>query len=221
MTRQIIVNFHGLGTPPDRIEAAERPYWSPVAQFEHILNRTSGRTDVDYTFDDGNKTDLEIAAPLLAKHGRTAAFYVLTGRLDDADYLSASDIKTLMALGMRIGLHGRDHIDWRRADDAQWRDETITAREQVAALCGRPVDAVSIPFGAYNRSVMSRLKSAGFNLILTTDEGPCDDRQQVRNRTSIRSDMDHDDIDAILAGRCSPKVALRRALSTFARRHLV
>ncbi|MDB5454162.1 MAG: polysaccharide deacetylase [Caulobacteraceae bacterium] len=221
MSRRIIITFHGLGEPPDWIDAAEKRYWVPVPLFEDIVARTAARPEVEYTFDDGNRSDFDVAAPLLRRHGRVGGFYVLTGRLGHSAYLTPADVRALCEQGMTIGLHGRDHVDWRNLDDRQLAEETIEARNRLAEVAGQPVTAVSIPFGAYNRRVMRHLAACGYQAILTTDGGLADDRSRVRNRTSIRSDMTTAEIDAILAGRASPASSLRRAASTFVRRRLV
>jgi peptidoglycan/xylan/chitin deacetylase (PgdA/CDA1 family) len=221
MTRQVVLAFHGLGEPPDRIEADERPYWIPVALFEDIVARTAARPDVRYTFDDGNLSDLEQGAPILRRFGRSGDFFVLTGRLEQPGYLSPDDVRRLIGMGMTIGLHGRDHLDWRRIGPAQLIEETVTARNVLAEVCGRPIEAVSIPFGAYNRRVLSHLRDCGYATILTVDGGIADDGEQVRNRTSIRSDMDAATLAATLAGQASPWAQLRRMASTFARRRLI
>jgi peptidoglycan/xylan/chitin deacetylase (PgdA/CDA1 family) len=221
VSRRIILNFHGLGEPPAWIEAAERPYWAPIALFEDLVARTASRPDIEYTFDDGNRSDLDVAVPILRRHGRTAGFYILTGRLEHRAYLAADDVRALVDQGMSVGLHGRDHLDWRRLDDRQMAAETIEARDRLAGIVGRPVTAVSIPFGAYNRRVLRSLTALGYETILTTDGGASDSTQRVRNRTSIRSDMGPAELEAILAGRSSLAEGLRRTASTFLRRHVV
>jgi peptidoglycan/xylan/chitin deacetylase (PgdA/CDA1 family) len=221
MSRQLILAFHGLGEPPAEIDADEKPYWIPVPIFETIVRKTASRPEVVYTFDDGNRSDVVEAVPILQRFGRTGSFFILTGRLYQPGYLSPDDIRAMQRLGMTIGLHGRDHVDWREASDDRLRIETIQARQELAELCGEPIEAVAIPFGAYNRRVMSHLQSCGFSAIMTTDKGYARGDHIVRNRTSIRSDMNEAAIDATLAGRSSPPAALKRMAATYLKRHIV
>jgi peptidoglycan/xylan/chitin deacetylase (PgdA/CDA1 family) len=221
MSRQIVINFHGIGAPPAAIEDDERPYWVDIDMFTKIVERAAPRPEVSFTFDDGNRSDLEQAAPLLARLGRTGEFFVLTGRLDRAGYLTPADLHALRDMGMGIGLHGRDHVDWRRLDEAALAAETIEARNTLSQAAGCPIDTVSVPFGAYNRSLIKHLFSCGYAAINTSDGGTTDTTASIRNRTSVRCDMSPETIDAIIAGRSAPAAALRRTLSTFARRHLV
>lgn len=221
MTRQIILNFHGLGRPPAWIEESERPYWVDIELFREVVERTAGRPDVSFTFDDGNRSDLDAAAPILLEHRRTAIFFILTGRLDHPSYLSPADLKQLAGMGMRLGLHGRDHVDWRRLDQRVLVQETIEARQVLAEAAGVPIEDVSVPFGAYNRRVVNHLRRSGFNAIFTSDGGAANTRNRIRNRTSLRSDMSRKVLDMIIAGRSAPRDHVRRGVSTFARRYII
>lgn len=215
------INFHGVGVPHVGVPAHEVPYWLGEARFAEVVGwiaaaQVQGR-DVRVTFDDGNVSDLERAAPVLARHGVRATFFVLTGRLDDPRYLSRGQVRQLQALGHGIGLHGRDHLDWRGLDEAALAAETVGARAVLAEVAGVAIDEVAVPFGAYDRRVMARLKAAGFAAIHTSDGGPARDGALVRPRTSVRSDMDDAAVHAILAGRPSAARRLRRALSMWRR----
>lgn len=215
------INFHGVGVPHAAVPADEVPYWLSVARFAEVVARiaklkASGR-DLRITFDDGNSSDLLEAAPILARHGLLAEFFVLTGRFDDPRYLSPAQLCELSALGHGIGLHGRDHVDWRRLDGAGLAAETTGARAALAEVTGRMATSVAIPFGAYDRRVMAALKVAGFTAIHTSDGGPARDGALVRPRTSLRSDMDDGEVDAILAGAVSPLGRFRRYASMWRR----
>ena len=218
-----ILNFHGIGEPPGGVDEEERPYWVSEARFREILalaDRHRRARRIVFTFDDGNRSDLAIAAPALAASGRSGAFYVLAGRFDDPRYLSREDCRALTAMGMEVGLHGRHHVDWRRLGEAALADEVDEAREEIAAAAGAPVTGVGIPFGAYDKRVMRYLMARGFCQIRTSDGGAADSERQVQNRTSIRSDMPMAGIAALLDGHESVMRRLRRAASTTLRRHV-
>jgi len=218
----VALNFHGLGTPHAGVDTDEHPFWLSFDAFERILDRMDadpapGRFLI--TFDDGNHSDLE-AAERLRRRGRSGRYYVLAGRIGEPGYLSAGELKSLAAGGAVIGLHGRGHIDWRRADDRQLADETVAAREDIAAATGRPVDEVAIPFGAYDSRVFTWLEHHGFRHILTSDCGTFDPDAQVWNRNTVTADMDAAEIDTILSGGAGPLARLRMAASQAYRRRL-
>jgi len=221
--RNIILNFHGIGTPHADVDASERPYWIDESFFRRIVDMALARPDADrvlWTFDDGNRSDLTIGARVLAEAGRRGMFFLLTGRFGHPDYLSHDDARALAAMGMEIGLHGRDHVDWRHVPPAQLAAETVDARAMLAEVVGRPVDRVAIPFGAYNRKVIAHLQRCGFSRIYTSDGGACRPNQRISNRTSIRCDMSLDRVAAILDDRASLARRLKRNLSTNLRRYI-
>lgn len=218
-----ILNFHGIGEPHERVEPSERPYWMSEGRFREILDlagRHRRAQQIFFTFDDGNKSDLAIAAPALKACGRTSAFYVLAGRFDDPRYLSRGDCRALVEMGMEVGLHGRDHVDWRALDDAALASEVDAARAEIAEASGQPVTGVGIPFGGYDKRVMGFLKARGFTTIRTSDGGSARAGARVQNRTSIRNDMPLARIATLMDGEEPVVSRLRRAASTTLRRHV-
>ena len=66
------------------------------------------------TFDDGNKTDIEVVAPLLKKYGFGATFFITEGLGADKDkktFLTWEEVQQLDKLGFEIGNHTRRHLD--------------------------------------------------------------------------------------------------------------
>jgi peptidoglycan/xylan/chitin deacetylase (PgdA/CDA1 family) len=220
---QFILNFHGIGAPHDGVEASERPFWIDEEFFERIIDLVAARDDahrIHWTFDDGNKSDL-FGARALSQRGQTAQFFLLTGRFGDPHSLSPGDARALIAMGMGIGLHGRDHVDWRRLPSERLVVETIDARRDLAEAVGASIDSVAIPFGAYNRQVIDHLRRCGYRRIYTSDGGPVSAGRQVCSRTSLRNDMTLDRISALIDDRIALRAKLRRVASITARRHLI
>lgn len=221
---KMILNFHGIGTPHAGVDASERPYWVSEKQFVDIVamvERRPDAADILWTFDDGNRSDLDIGAPALAERGRSGVFFMLTGRFDDPNYLDQDQTRQLIAMGMAVGLHGRDHVDWRQIDAAQLDAETIDARNILRDVIGQPVDQVAIPFGAYNRKIISHLVKCGFSKINTSDGGPSRSNERILSRTSIRGDMSLERVAELIEDRVPTRRKLRRRASTFVRRHIL
>ena len=221
----IILNFHGIGTPHGDVPDDERPYWLSKTHFETVLDkivqfRKTGN-HVKITFDDGNKSDLKIATPLLLDRDLKAEFFVLLGRINDPHYLSVDDICMLQKQGMGVGLHGRHHLDWRTLDAKSLKDETEIAAQELMKIIKMPVDKVAIPFGGYNKNVIQQLKSLQFQKILTSDGGGTRPENRIQARSSLRSDTSTDQLDAILNNRYGTKARVRRKLSQFVRQKLI
>ena len=219
MTKQAILMFHGVGDVPANIPAAEVPYWITKAFFDEIVTFVKDRSNVVLTFDDGNVTDLD-AARTLAAAGLKGSFYVLAGRIGKPGYLGREDLRQLVDLGMEVGLHGTNHVDWRRVDRLELKDETVTSRAVLADAIGQPITSVAIPFGAYNKPVMRHLESQSFDRIYTSDNGLAVPGSRFLRRNPVMDWQTIRDIEAIVDDRANPLTRLRRTIMPVIKRNL-
>jgi peptidoglycan/xylan/chitin deacetylase (PgdA/CDA1 family) len=172
---QLVVNFHGLGPIPEHVGIDESYFWCVdvglfSALFDSIVAMQARNSlPVRITFDDGNISDHAIALPLLIERGLTAEFFVWAGRIGADHYVDAGQMAEMLSAGMSIGSHGWNHVNWRRADAATLDQEIDTAKSRIEAEIGQPIDSVAIPFGSYDRRVVSRL--GGFSTIYNSDGG--------------------------------------------------
>jgi peptidoglycan/xylan/chitin deacetylase (PgdA/CDA1 family) len=224
LARTVILNFHGIGTPGRRLEPGEARFWVTRDACRAILDAAAAARDdgraVQITFDDGNRSDLEIGVPELARRGLSATFFVLAGRLGTPGSLAADDLRALVAAGHRIGLHGYDHVDWRGLDADGAVREFETARTVLAAAAGVPIVDAAVPFGRYDRGVLRALRSRGIAAVYTSDRGTVRGEPWIRPRNCVRSDMGPEAIQAILTGRESAARRIRRALGVARKRLL-
>ena len=217
-----ILNFHGLATPGRPVGADEVPYWIGENLFAAIVAMVAARPDrarIAITFDDGNRSDLAVAAPVLRRAGLRATFFVLAGRLGQAGSLDAADLRALRAEGFAIGSHGFDHVDWRRLDAAGRARELHEARTILADAAGAPVRAAAIPFGTYDRRVLGWLRDAGYAAVYTSDGGTAGPGP-VFARTSVTADMTPETVAALLDGREGLARRLRRRAAILRKRLL-
>lgn len=223
MTRQIGLNFHGIGTPARALEPGEAPYWVSEAQFTAILDRVTqspepGRYVI--TFDDGNLSDYTIALPALTARGLTARFFMLTGRLGTEGSLTAAQLRDMRAAGMEIGSHGIGHVPWTSLDDAALAEEVTHSKAVLEEVCGAVVVEAGIPFGRYDARVLRALRRAGYAIAWSSDAGMLNATAFLRARTSLRGDMTDAEIARVLTGYLAPARRLRRALGMAKRRYL-
>jgi peptidoglycan/xylan/chitin deacetylase (PgdA/CDA1 family) len=171
MRGHLILTFHGIGAIPDHVEGSERGVWVEQALYESILDEVRGRDDVLITFDDGNRSDAEIAVPALLAREMRATFFILGDRIGAPGYLSAEAIRELEAAGMGVGCHGLGHRSWRALEGDALRADIDGGRRELAAALGRPVTEASCPFGEYDRSALGELRRLGFSRVYTSDGG--------------------------------------------------
>ncbi len=176
LPRLLFLNFHGLGEPPAQVSVCERPYWVPVSVFRETLQvladlDRSSDVDVRITFDDGYRSDTDIAVPLLLEHGRQAEFFVLSGRIGRSESLSGNDLREMRRLGFAIGSHGVDHIRWSTLDDDRLDHELQSSKARIEDILGHAIDGAAGPFGSFDRRVVRRAMAAGYRRIFSTRGG--------------------------------------------------
>lgn len=221
--RRVILNFHGIGTPARDLEEGEAPYWVTPEFFQGTLDlaeRHKASVQTYFTFDDGNASDIEIAAPLLTEQGHKARFFVLSNRIDQPGSLSGADMRALVKMGHMIGNHGAAHVDWKVLDTAGQAREFDEAREAIAAAAGTEITEAAIPFGRYNGAVLKALKARGYARSYSSDGGAWTHDCAPIPRTSPRADMTLDDIEAIMLGHEPMKTTLRRRLARAVKRRI-
>ena len=77
---------------------------------------------------------------------------------EDLQFLTASDLREMVALGMSIGGHGATHGSFSRCNDEELRYEIVASREKLAALAGCPIDTISYPDGRFDERVLNLVR---------------------------------------------------------------
>lgn len=112
------------------------------------------------TFDDGYKDNLDVAAPILARHGLPACFFVTTdyigtskvGPWDEqrgvrSRWMDWDDLRRLRDMGFEIGAHTRTHPDLGKLVGPEARSEISGSRERLKEELHEDVPGFSYPFG--------------------------------------------------------------------------
>lgn len=217
--RRLNLCFHGIGTPGDGIPSEEAAYWVSTDTFRRVLDLAVGPgRDVRVSFDDGCSSDVAIALPELQERGLTASFFPLAGRLDAAGSLSGDDLEALQKAGMTIGSHGMRHVPWRGLDDRDLHEELVEARAVLEDAVGAPVTQAACPLGRYDRRVLARLRSLGYDTVWTSDRAVARSGAWVQPRFSVRASDDAQSVADELAAHArrgtrakdAARIALKR-----------
>lgn len=192
------LTFHGVGEPPGHVDDEERAVWLSLGAFTTVVDAVAGRRDVRLTFDDGNRSDVDRALPLLLERDLRASFFVVAGRIGEPGYLDGGDLRELLRSGMEVGSHGFAHRPWRGLTERELEEELGDARRAIEAAAGAAVTAAACPFGAYERRALSELKRRGYTRVYTSDDGLADETAWLQPRNTLRSGADTADVEAIL-----------------------
>ena len=156
--------------------------------------RTLPPRPVVITFDDGYRSNYEIAFPLLQRFGFPATIFLVSGLLGgrnvwDPDepqepLLALCEIREMQRAGVDFQSHTRTHARLTSLRPAEALCELRGSRDALEQALGAPVRAVAYPWGAHDATVLRLASEAGY-------DGGC----VVRRRTNF----DH-----------TPMLALRR-----------
>ncbi|SDW57250.1 polysaccharide deacetylase family protein [Roseicitreum antarcticum] len=218
-----IINFHGIGPVPRPLAPGEDDFWLDMGQFRAVLDlvmEMAPELRPLLTFDDGNLSDIDRAAPELAARGLKAQFFALSGRLGERYFLGAGHLRDLRAAGHGIGLHGADHVDWRGLDAEGQRREFVDARQILEDASGSFITAAAVPFGRYDRRVLRQLRAAGFSAVYTSDCGVMRPGAWLCPRSCLRHSMDQRVVLSCLTGRVPLQQRPRRWIGVVRKRAL-
>ena len=115
------------------------------------------------SFDDGWSDQFEYALPKLENYHYSATFFVVTNSVGSPGFLSWSQLRRMRAEGMEIGSHSRSHphLDKINNPALLW-DQIYTSKRILESQLGMAVDDFAYPYGAYNATTASTVRSAGY-----------------------------------------------------------
>jgi peptidoglycan/xylan/chitin deacetylase (PgdA/CDA1 family) len=148
------------------------------------LARTSGTRFVPFvgvptpgiavTFDDGYRSFLDVAVPLLSKHDVPVHVFVGVDHLasDPSLHMSPGQVREVASLpGVTVGAHGYRHVPLTTLSDDELRGELSVARRSLEDLLGHSIDTMSYPHGAHDERVHRAVAAAGYVAAACSDAG--------------------------------------------------
>lgn len=146
------------------------------------LSRSPGSCVV-LTIDDGFRSVVREALPLLQQYRMAATLYLVADRLGGwndweqaqgeapAPLMEKSEVREWLAAGQRIGAHTLTH-PWLTRLPLAAADEEITAsRKRLEDGFGVPVRDFCYPYGDWNEAVRDQVVAAGYETAVTTEFG--------------------------------------------------
>jgi peptidoglycan/xylan/chitin deacetylase (PgdA/CDA1 family) len=134
---------------------------------------TLPRRPIIITFDDGYRSNNEIAVPLLHAHGFSATIFLVSSQVGrtnawDSDelqepLLSPSDIRTMRAQGVRFGSHTRTHARLTSLPAGRALAELRDSRLALEDLLGERIRVIAYPWGAFDSALPPLAAEAGYD----------------------------------------------------------
>lgn len=177
--------FHGIGPPRENLSKEDELVWISEDLFKAVLDKSLQYENIRFSFDDGNRSDIEIALPELRQRNLTAHFFVCPPQIGQPDRIDESETRELVAAGMTIGTHGMDHIRWQGLSDRQIELEFFESKKRLEEVTGKEVTTAACPFGAYDRRTLHALRRFGYTQVFTSDLGLATEGHWLQARSSL------------------------------------
>jgi peptidoglycan/xylan/chitin deacetylase (PgdA/CDA1 family) len=141
-----------------------------LALFDSVAKHDGPKLPVQITFEDGERSQYLNAAPLLAKHGISATYFVTPGLIGTAaKFLAWDELKALQSAGHSIQSHGWSHKFLTFCSDAELAHELLASRKSLEDKLGSAVEEVSVPGGRWNWRVIKACADAGYRHVYVSD----------------------------------------------------
>ncbi len=174
------------------------------------------------TFDDGGASADEPTAGLLEARGWRGHFYIVTERIGQPGFLSATQIRRLHERGHHIGSHSHSHPPRiSELGDAALLHEWSESRRILALILGEAPFSVSVPGGFYSRRVAQAVHASGYSVLFNSEPTSRVRRVAglaVLGRYSIKRNTTPDAAQALARGSFGPRA--RQALMWNAKKPL-
>lgn len=236
--------YHGISSGPlpagsHRVHVNQRAFKAQMGWLYEQGYRSVPLTDLlsdnkrekvfAITFDDGFKSQIEIAAPILSDYGFSATAFIATDWLSKkskATFLAVdmlpsdailnwNDARDLLKLDWDIASHTASHIDCSVASSCELLDELTRSKEAITAELGSAPQSFAFPFGKYNKAAIRQVKQL-YPLAFSVHTGLSGIDKAYRHREHRIEINSYDTMQTfkqkILTGYANPSEKLRAKL---------
>jgi peptidoglycan/xylan/chitin deacetylase (PgdA/CDA1 family) len=159
--------------------------------FEDLVGESPRGRRVAVTFDDGYRSVLELAEPILTGLGYVATVFVPTDLVaqpgpmawpgvdlwlggpheSELEGMSWEQLGILTEAGWEIGSHTRTHPRLTALDDDRLEDELLHSRELLDERLGRRCQTLAYPYGDHDERVVRMARQSGYSAAATLPRG--------------------------------------------------
>jgi peptidoglycan/xylan/chitin deacetylase (PgdA/CDA1 family) len=187
MKKVLIINFHELCSTVNAPKGQKKIYTFEPEKFIAFLDfislrkipvvalheMTTGAVKEDHsialTFDDGNESDYSTVYPLLQSYDLKAAFFLSVNAVNEQKHGWDRIIEMSKNPGITFGSHSMTH---RRMADLSTMDadyELRYSKQYIEDKINMPVKYFALPFGVWDKRIVSLSRQAGYASIFTTN----------------------------------------------------
>ncbi len=124
------------------------------------------------TFDDGHKSHMSEAYPILKKYNFPATFFIYTDGIKLNGYMDEKMLRELSSdPNMAIAAHSVTHGALTRMSAASREKEMKESKEILEDILEKPVTAFSYPYGAFSKMMEYEVDEAGYDMAFRIGPG--------------------------------------------------
>jgi len=152
------------------------------------------KDNISIVFDDGDKSVFDVAYPILKKYGLTATLFAVSGIIENEkiydfystkNIMSVENIKELSNCGWEIASHSVRHLDLTLLNESDLRNELVRSKTELEKLTGKPVSALSFPYGSWNKKVVETALECGYEKFAVYRNHKFADNEKIIPATAI------------------------------------
>lgn len=160
-----VLAFHDLSPSPSR-----DVYRISPARFRELLRAVRGSA-CSITFDDGDRSQVELALPALAEEQVSGAIvFAVAGWVGRRAHSATwQQLRDVLAAGHSIGSHGDSHALLTGCSPSALHNEVYRSRALLEDKLGIAVESISMPGGRWSRRIAEACLDAGYRTLYTSE----------------------------------------------------
>ncbi|OGX06305.1 MAG: hypothetical protein A3G87_07525 [Omnitrophica bacterium RIFCSPLOWO2_12_FULL_50_11] len=127
--------------------------------------------EIVITFDDGNRSYVEFALPILSRYGFPSANFLIWDNITQ-ELHGSMDLEMVRRIAhdplVTFGSHTLSHPVLSKVDPEQARQEIVQSRARFEQLLDKKIDFFAYPEGAFDDAAIKFVQEAGYLLAFTT-----------------------------------------------------
>jgi peptidoglycan/xylan/chitin deacetylase (PgdA/CDA1 family) len=182
--RCVVLAYHSVSAKQRLVFAEQMEIVARMGKGIHADVNTlpeQGGRYVAITFDDGLEDIIENALPELKRRGLPSTVFVISDMLgrqrtwehlggEDTSDVKVMSLEQLLALPselVRIGSHSMTHAFLPKLEKEKVQQEVSESRAQLEKILKCEIKLFSLPYGAFNDSVIQDCRAAGYGRVFT------------------------------------------------------
>ncbi len=170
--KRSVLGYHEFSPALSRdvYQLSPERFAAQIAASQAAAKKASRQLEI--TFDDGHRSQIEHAAPLLEQFGMRGTFFVPAGWVSARSHSASwDDLKALVRSGHTIGSHGQTHTLLTSCSQAVLAAELSSSRKTLEDRLGCSIRSISAPGGRWNATVARACLAAGYRQLYTSQPG--------------------------------------------------